>query len=487
MKLDVNQKDKLLQNAKSVYKSYLALDLFKNFEFLGAEKFKFFDVCQSMIKAGEKSKEFTIDGNKFELAIEGTSPSYKLKFTAINPKNFLSSKLQPLAGYSSSQVLSLLSEQQFQIEDTGGKYFLSNSINENVSVGGPGKIDLYRTHLTTLLAIIEKIESEEDVSNLLVALATGSGKTYVQALWMLILNLSNLHAVIAMPDNLREQFIGQLQKLLPTDWLADNLKSIVQGPKKPEDVDLISSLNKEETKPTLILASAEQLLDDYYQPLMKLNPQKTFFCFDEQHLLMRVQTRRKLRFTKLSKTFLSMLLSATPNEETYKLAGSKPVASMSIGQKRKHGQGQFPELMTVEAKSISDTIKPLTFKLGRKEFNRRLFQKIFIGFKNRFIEDYPAVGVTVTEDLPFLVHHKPNEPNLRWSVQVPMARKALIITDNNETVVNFNSAIEKDRHRSHGRTHVYKNGAIIDRGNDPLESKLATEHYETRVEAWFWQ
>lgn len=103
----------------------------------------------------------------------------------------------------------------------------------------------------------------------------------------------------------------------------------------------------------IVVGDAFKTLDEHFDQLDQCDPQEVMLCFDEQHLLMRVE-RRRLRLIDLSERFLSCFLTATPNEETYKLSGKNPIATMSNKQKAAAKQGKVPKVVTVTAESASD-------------------------------------------------------------------------------------------------------------------------------------
>jgi superfamily II DNA or RNA helicase len=261
-----------------------------------------------------------------------------------------------------------LADQNFYLDKHENQLHVRNVLDDKITLGGVGKMDLYRSHLVTLHNIIEKITSEKDISNLLVALATGSGKTFVQALWMLVLFMSQNNAIFAVPDKLVAQFCKDLKRVLP-DNFVNKLLLLRENQSCPEAEAALNNLNTEESAAQIIISSSERLLDNHYQQLLNANAQQTFLSFDEQHLLMKTE-RRRVRLIELSKKMLSMFLTATPNKETYELSGNKPVAIMSSGQKQAAGQGQFPVLFSENARNMADRNRLRDFRVGTNLFRR---------------------------------------------------------------------------------------------------------------------
>ncbi|TAL66133.1 MAG: DEAD/DEAH box helicase, partial [Legionella sp.] len=461
MKLSPSQKKKLVESARSVYLGYVALDFFKNHSFnIDGQKTTLFAECQTLTQALEKRKNLVINHVNYELSLEGESPKYQISLKRVMGSS--PAEMKPLLDYKDQDLLNIFTKQKLTIEEQNSQYHLSNTIQDKVNIGGPEKMDLYRTHLSTLHDIIKKLETEDDTTNLLIALATGTGKTFVQALWLLILNLAGNHAFFAVPDKLVRQFQKDLKRLLP-DVFVEQVKIIRQGAKQEDDEALLSSLEAENSTPQMIIASSEQLLDDHYQALAAANPQTTFLSFDEQHLIMKYEARR-VRLIELSKRMLTMFLTATPNRETYDLAGQKPVAIMSSGQKQKSGQGQFPVMLTLEAENITDKNSLRNYHFWTVDFWRNILNSILLSFSNSIQEECSSIGVSIVEHLPFLIHYKPDENNARWGMQVPMARKMLFIVDDNETLINFANALKSlESYASYVNASVYKNGNLVDR------------------------
>ncbi|WED42851.1 DEAD/DEAH box helicase family protein [Legionella cardiaca] len=461
MKLSRDQKENLLNAATQVYKGYVALDFFKTRAFqVEHNQLTLEQICTSAIRDGQLKQTITLSGQVFELELtKDSANSYQVSFK--RPVSTASKKpsRKPLNDYDDSDALALLAQQNFSLEvDKEAKLQVANKLNEKTTLGGIGKIDLYRSHLVTLNNIIEKISAEEDISNLLVALATGSGKTYVQALWILVLSLSGNNAIFAVPDKLVTQLRNDLRRVLPNS-LVDELLVLRENEENPAAEEVLNDLKTPTKSSRIIIGSSERLLDKHYQQLLEADPARTFLSFDEQHLLMKSE-RRRVRLIELSKKMLSMFLTATPNQETYQLSGNKPVAIMSSGQKQAAGQGQFPVLFSENARNISDRNKLRNYYFWTGAFWRNMFYGILLRFSNAIQKEQSSAAVSIVESLPFYLHRKPGETDVRWSMQVPMARKMLCIIDDNETLVNFCHALEHSDRRD---CSVYHNGNLIDR------------------------
>lgn len=454
------QRENLLHAATQVYKGYVALDFFKNRTFqAGSEQLTLKQICDKAIHNAQFKQTIICNGLVFELKlIKDSLHRYKISFK--RPISASASSLRkPVNDYEDDEALILLTQQNFYLDvDEKANLHVINKLNEDIIIGGIGKLDLYRSHLVTLNNIIEKISSEEDINSLLVALATGSGKTYIQALWILVLSLSGNNAIFAVPDKLVTQLHNDLRRVLP-DTLVDELLVLREKEENPAVEETLNDLKTPTKQSCIIIGSSERLLDKHYQQLLEADPERTFLSFDEQHLLMKSE-RRRVRLIELSKKMLSMFLTATPNQETYQLSGNKPVAIMSSGQKQAAGQGQFPVLFSENARNISDRNKLRNYYFWTGAFWRNMIHGILLRFSNAIQQEQSSAAVSIVESLPFYLHRKPGETDVRWSMQVPMARKMLCIIDDNETLVNFYHALEQSDKSDRS---VYHNGNLIDR------------------------
>lgn len=461
MKLTDVSKKKLLDSAQTVYLSYTALDFFKTRTFNTASgELSLYELCDQALSSKKYEQLIVINNVNYRLLLtSGTNNTFKVQLSRpINAPT--DSVVKKIAEYNDEEALNLLANQEFTLEipAAGGKPVLANRINEQCVIGGQGKVDLYRTHLVTLHNIIEKIQSEEDISSLLVALATGTGKTFVQALWMLILSLSDNNGVFAIPGNLLGQFAKDLKRLLP-DNFVNKIVLLREKEQDPQTKNVIEAMAQPNGS-NIVIGSAEHLLDHHYQELMDADSNRTFLAFDEQHLIMKAE-RRRVRLIELAKQKLSMFLTATPNQETYELSGNKPVAIMSSGQKQQAGQGQFPRLLTHQARTVSDKNKFKDYRFWTGDFWSTAFNGLLLSLSNSIQEEQSSAAQSLVEDLPFYYYRKENEENVRWRLQVPAARKMLCIIDDNEDLVNFCYSLE---HRNY-RSDIYRNGNIVDRAD----------------------
>ena len=469
MRISSEQKTELLQVAKKVYLSYLALDYFKNIECVVIPETNRSLTLFDFIKITLPNCVFSMSVQTIPVRIADTMYCLEIRKAPDSDDDYLvnlhsNEEISPLtiqapSAYSEEEVGHLFANKTFIIEACPDAMVVSLSLTPEHTIGGAKKLDLYRTHLVTLFNIIQKIENEEDLSSLLVALATGSGKTFVQALWLAILSLSDVNGVFAIPDKLIKQFHEDLSRLLP-DSLINQILIIRDS--DPEE-KILSILEQLQAPGRIVIASSKLLLDHYYERLMMCSPDHTHFIFDEQHLLMAME-RRRGRLLVLAQRYLSVFLTATPDPETYQISGKKPVAIMSNGQKQKAGQGQFPHIVTLRCELISDLHRNKSVNYSLSNLIQKAAESLILSFDHAVQPECSSAILNVFNKLPFVLKRKDNEQNLRWRLQVPMASKILCIVDDNETLVNCCHYLQSTLHNENVG-NIYHNGNFLGQGS----------------------
>ena len=457
MNLGTLEKKQLLFNADKIYRFYVGLDFIRNKRLCGdgqSARHSLYEVCEQAINAQQLQQNITINDHQYSFCLTPMTQSrFALTITVISNYRPLPIVTKALNDYSDQEACDLLCHQNFLIDRLdNGECTVSIRHDEHHVIGGRHKIQLYRSHLVTLYAIIEKIRSETTVSSLLVALATGSGKTYIQALWMYIIYSSGFMGIFTVPDKLVVQFRNDLARLLP-DLCLQRLKILRSNTTFDAETKELFSLGN---TGKIIIASSECILGEHYQTILYSPPSKTFLSFDEQHLIMQSE-RSRVRWMRLNQTFLSLSLTATPNRETYELSGSKPVALMSSKQKQQAGQGIFPLLLSNYSKYISDVNREQRHKLGSSAHKMQLVDGFLLKFNDSLQKEHSSAALSIIRDLPFYVHKKPGESDLRWQLQVAITRKMLVIIDDNQSLVNFCHSLQT------GESNIYHNGNFIRR------------------------
>ncbi|MGL5742964.1 MAG: hypothetical protein ACRCXC_10735 [Legionella sp.] len=135
---------------------------------------------------------------------------------------------------------------------------------------------------------------------------------------------------------------------------------------------------------------------------------------------------------------------------------------MSNGQKQAAGQGQFPFVFHENARNITDRNDLRDYRFWTGDFWQNMGRGFLLRFSNAIQEEQSSAAVSIIENLPFYLYRKEGETDVRWSMQVPMARKMLCIIDDNEYLVNFYHALE---HSGTNNRDVYRNGNLVNRAD----------------------
>lgn len=390
---------------KRVYEGYLCLNMLENADFSPEKGVKIDGVqCDTTMER--------IEGNK-----------YKLK---IRKKNSTPVPHKSPSNYTSDEKINLLADREFIVEEKNGKYYFSTTIKsekeEQYTIGGANKLPLYASHLYHLYNIGQHLEND-DAPNMLIALATGSGKSFIQALWLLVLEMAGERGVFSLPNHLIPQFKGDLQRLLP-DQLIQHIQILDDATKTGEGEQALQRVIDRKQQNNFIITSQHFLLDKLYPYINKcMNEESIALVVDEQHLVMEVE-RRKKRLQELAKKFTLMSLTATPDQQTYELSGSKPVASMSSKAKQAQKQGNLPILASVKAKTARDKLE-LTSSLSKMAYRSQLMMA------DTFLPQLSSPIISALEELPYM----------SLEGRRPVGDKMLVITYDQNELINLNNVV----------------------------------------------
>lgn len=510
-KLNKLVKDKLTNALESVFTHYLYLDSLNSYDL------KLHNGCTTTLKAwveerinagesepilalaGGRQYKFTIERKGGLDDKEDVNSGYTVKIQALETEDVNKSQskaaIKAPAAYKDIELLDMICGCLFQLQqhpdpEKNALAFATDFTigNETCFLGGPGKLSLYRSHLLTLKNMIDALASAKpigkdqfNIRNFLVCLATGSGKTFIQALLWLALKRAGVGGVFCLPDNLIEQFKVDLTRLLPSKLVDDDDTPIlrnsrikgVSNPEEKEDKnveDCLQALQAEsaitaltasgENKP-LLIASQEELLDKDYPKLLEM-PSDVIVIVDEHHRATLKEKRHK-QFDILADKQLTVQLSATPSQETYK-AAKPPVAINSPKAKADAGQGRFPHVVSLKASSISEKHK----FLNREDRSNTRFGLLFADCTLR-AETSPAV--TLMEELNYFNFEKSADnptyysggdadKRARWNVQAPIMDKVLVHVSEFEEFINLFNATN-----NLAAVDIYREGNIRNRND----------------------
>ncbi len=445
---DVNDKHNLLTAIEKVHEQYSALNfLGDNFIEQGRNKVSLLEGVQSAADRNQNSPVvMDIDGCHVTMTFNKDPASNRISLLiSTNPPippseiSATANNQHPLPKYESvKEKLALLCNKNFTLTKNA-KGELCPSVdadfnaNTRYTLGGADKYPLYKTHLNNLANIYKHIKSGEDIKNILIALATGSGKTFMQALWLLVIDIAGLDGLFVLPQELIEQFKKDFKKLLP-DELCNKIALIDKSTVAVEDEAILNELGNKEinNRKRFVISSYEKTLDNHFNEVEGLS-KNVLMTFDEQHKVTEVESR-KLKLKKLAKKFLLMALTATPDKLSYELAGGKPVATMSNAMKAKNNQGNLPRFITSMAKTVDD-------KLAEADERLNTFKnKVKLRFVDTIQEPLSSPIMTTLQELPFMVI----EQGAGIPARRPVGDKLLVALDDVNEMINLNNVIRQE-------------------------------------------
>lgn len=452
---------KLVSAAKKTFFSYLKLDFAREFkfDFGGDKECSLTEYLKSIVDKNDLNKAV-----KHKCKINGAPYTITVKpdgAVTLKPTLPVSSKeteigVKDFKEYSDKESLKLLSNANFSLQrDKHDKISLGLSLKvrgQEYTLGGLNKksekkLDLYRSHLVTLNKMINHLEKGGDLKAMLVALTTGSGKTFVQCLWFLTLQLAGVNGIFALPDNLVDQFKGDFEKLLPDEMVNQFL--VLRKDKSAQNKAAVDAINNfpnvtskdKDQKPAFIIASYEELLKNHFNKLYEADPSELALVFDEQHKVMSEEIN-SVKLKELARRFLALFLTATPDKETFEMCDNKPVAVISAAQKAREGQGDFPVIKKIRAKTLREQLK----KVKDKSFTERFFGPVLLKFANSIEPEASSPIMKAFDKLRHTVLCDDDDPeNHRANLQMPVKRKILVQTDDVDELVNIYNYVDNER------------------------------------------
>lgn len=215
--------------------------------------------------------------------------------------------------------------------DNNGNYAFNTKIDEHI-IGGLDKIDLHPIHISNLYQMINYVNGDTKNPDVLIAMATGSGKSFTQALWTFVLDLAGYHGVCAVhQDALAHQLREDFCRLLPKS-ITDKVKLGDKG--KIDKIDPNSH----------IITTHDILFKEKSNEFIKNN--KWWISVDEAHKATEIELyKRNIENLKNSIAFLT----ATPSEVIAKRVGC--IINLSLKEKEEQGISKSPAVKTRTAKS----------------------------------------------------------------------------------------------------------------------------------------
>ena len=429
LRLSEKAREDLIAQAKIVYFAYLKLNILREQTVKIDDKFTttIHDYLQANKNIVQIDLQIGNDKRKLRLKIENNLLSFLEIPEKIPDQNKM--PIKALTAYQPHDIADLLLGSTFAIHGTDAELKFSTNVAD-YQIGGAGKIDLYKLHISNLGQIITHLTDKKNAdSNMLVSLATGSGKTFTQALLILVLKLAGVNGVFAVPEKLLNQYKEDLKRLLP-DKLIDEIN-------QPDNSMIIDSVNN--------ILSRENLP----------NPENTLLSFDEAHLLAQ-QENFFVKAKKLAGCFVNLYLTATPTPTLYTLAegdqknqSMQVVATMNNAQKVKDGYAIPPQRFAETTLSIKEMGEHVEISLA-KRFKRWLIDAVDpeTGYNagNAFGKAYlyNILERKYQLQLPiWLTSDEKLRKIARWNINLSAFQgKTLICANHYEDIVNIDSFIK---------------------------------------------
>ncbi|GHM58225.1 MAG: hypothetical protein sL5_03740 [Candidatus Mesenet longicola] len=336
-----------------------------------------------------------------------------------------------------------------------GNYAFSTKI-DNHTIGGPDKIDLYPIHISNLYQMINHIKDDTKDPNVLISMATGSGKSFTQALWTFVLDLAGYHGVCAVhQDALAGQLEEDFGRLLPSS-ITDKVKVCDKG--RMGDID--SSTHMITTHDMLFKEKSSE-----FEDLFTKN-NKWWVSVDEAHNATKVELYKKsIGNLKTPIAFLT----ATPSEVIAKQVSC--VINLSLKEKEEQGISKSPVIKTkIAASRIQKAKKKSEFKFGERIalWFASVIEKERLSSAHECIGNIEECVIYRKTTDPFYVTNVKNsnendiKKSLRWNVYLPIGEKflGLVGRGSHDPVVNFHLMLNGDEVDS-----AYENGNKVSRQN----------------------
>lgn len=341
-RLSDENRNQLISKAKNVYFSYLRLEILNRFDIKdkNGNNTTVKKLLEQQLSQEELQPiEFSIGNRTLKLEI---GEDKQISFSDVNagkgavpePKF----EVKDLAKYTSDDIADQLIASSITYYGKQEVKFSTPLIGEKFSIGGPDKIDLYKLHVSNLGKIIQHLESKHCDANMLVSLTTGSGKTFTQALFMMVLELAKLNGVFGVPEALVNQFKEDLKRLLPEQ--------------------IIEKLEGEDSH--IIIDSVDNILLRPTPKQKSFDSSTTIYSFDEAHLMAKLE-RLFLKAKEIASQFVCLYLTATPTTALTEIAKGESkkeslrvVATMNNQQKVANQYAEPVESFAKSAKSIEE-------------------------------------------------------------------------------------------------------------------------------------
>jgi len=520
---------KLVASARAVYDNYLALE-FVNKGFQDGESSLAAQI-EKVLRATDKSPteiNTSLGGEGYTCRLtprdlDGEDVTYDVAFPDfLMPEDKVPEAILPLTQYSPAQKKKIFKRTPFFVRKNSktNTYAFGIVLEHNgkkIEIGGPDKISLYAAHVVSLGYLIKELEKSRGRKPvMLAALATGSGKSFVQALWALVLHLAGVKGVFAAPATLVTQLRQDMGRLLPESVIREiglerNLSGQAQArEKKKEEGDEADievkkgpgrqSQGKEEkgfvlgqepqADKSITLVSHDRFFSPSFAARLNKDfmPEDTFLSFDEQHVISEKENWH-IKLRRYLQKYNALLLTATPTRNSFQLAGNAAVISGSKKKKVLDGTAVPSESM----EAVAPTMHAKIASSRASWFSKKIYS-LLASFANALVTEVVSPVSEMLHQVRYSFVARPLKPGekkpslrdfLRWHVAIPGTEKMLIVTHDHDTLINLDRGLEdKDVAQS-----IYSDGNLVVRTDiynafviDNVEDVVVQEHANKKRE-----
>ncbi len=472
--LSAETREKILQKGRLVYTAYAALNLATDSRV--AVKFQnmnFNEYLNDLIASGQTGADLVVDGVVYKIhLIDADAEYYKVVITDEdgNPPPAVTPKA--LDDYTPADALALWANHSVLVNKINPlKLALEFSSDATTQRIGGDKIDLYAIHIRNLYRLLQNLNDPQRPPHALIEMATGSGKSFTQALWWMVLHLAQVPAVFAVPTPpLAGALRSEFRRLLP-DSIADA-------------ADITSHAD--------LLSSRWQALRD--------QPGELFVVIDEQHEAMRKELfSRRLRELRTRQPLL--FLTATPSLSAYEIVSDpEAVLELSRAKKESLGLAQRAKNISSKARRLLDRVTTTwkqklllaiveTLEPERTSAAHNYVEEVERTFSLRDGADFHVKKAEIKlTDEDGLRHY------VRWNLESPIGERALVHATSHDAVVNMTIlAGKKDREEIEGargrrstlmREDAYRKGNRVPRKDVYLTLQMSENPDEIHREEY---
>ncbi|OGT34923.1 MAG: hypothetical protein A3F11_06095 [Gammaproteobacteria bacterium RIFCSPHIGHO2_12_FULL_37_14] len=408
----------IIKEGQNVYLAYAALNLATDPRGKIQIEGKYFhEYLKDLITQKKYSANITLDKKSYQLTLTNNqNNNYTVSIKNSDGTDLPAPEFNALDHYNESDAMNIWAHYPIEFDVATSKLgveFASN--NKTYTAGGSKKIDLYSIHVRNLYNIISQLQDPSQQPHMLFEMTTGSGKSYTQALWYIVLSLANVQSKFAVPsESLVAQLTTDFNKLLPND--IKNNATIL-------------------THQALLFNNGWQSLSDEKDNL--------FLIIDEQQELVKTELFAR-RIELLSKTNPLIFLSATPTENAYRIIigenkhAKTAVVELSHTQKEKLGLAKPIKNITVTAQRIKDKARNKPWQIK---------QKLMLLLADSIEPERTSPAHAYVDEVEktyhlrdagnFYSHSSEIRHYLRWNLESPIGEKALIHATSHDAVMNM--------------------------------------------------